>query len=102
MQNFGIIIQELPFQYLGVPIFKGHNKKIYYNDMIHKMEKLLSIWDHKNMNHGGRITLINSILNAMPIYRMQTLKFPSAVLDRIGKICNKFFWGSNEHGKKNH
>lgn len=46
--------------------------------------------------------MIQSILQAMPVYRMQTAKFPNVVLDKMGKICNKFFWGSNDQEKKIH
>lgn len=47
VQRFGINIQELPFVYLGVPIFKGHNKKAYFDDMVHNMDKHLNNWYHK-------------------------------------------------------
>lgn len=102
VQEFGLQIKGLPFKYLEVPVFQGHIKKSYFDGMIQKMEDYIDIWYHKHLNYGGRVVLINSVLNAVSIYKMHTMKFPNSVLEKINRICNKFFWGTTNQSKKIH
>jgi len=45
---------------------------------------------------GGRITLINSVLAALPIYLLSFFKIPKKVVHKIVSIQRKFLWGGQQ------
>ncbi|KAL2223667.1 UNVERIFIED_CONTAM: hypothetical protein Sindi_3080900, partial [Sesamum indicum] len=51
-------------------------------------------WAMTNLSHGGRLALIRSVLQAMPLHLLQVIHPPKSVLITIERIFNGFFWGS--------
>jgi hypothetical protein len=49
---------------------------------------------------GGRIVLLNSVLNSIPIFYLSFLKLPTHVWRKIVKIQRDFLWGGVGGGKK--
>ena len=49
---------------------------------------------------GGKITLINSILNALPIYLLSFFKIPHRVAHRLVSLQRNFLWGGDHEHKK--
>ena len=49
---------------------------------------------------GGKITLINSVLNALPIYLLSFFKIPQKVINRLVKLQRNFLWGGDQDNKK--
>lgn len=66
------------------------------------VEGKISYWFLKELNHAGRIHLISSILNSIPLYTLQVLRTPKATIDRVEKAFNRFLWGSNQSSKRIH
>ena len=60
------------------------------------MENKLSTWKANLLSIGGRVTLINATLSAMPISFMSTFMLPKWLIRKIDKIRRKFLW----HGHK--
>nr|GEV47131.1 hypothetical protein [Tanacetum cinerariifolium] len=67
-------VMHLPFKFLGV------------------MVKTLSI--------GGRLTLLKSVLGAVPIYNMSIYKTPKGVLNEMEMLRNRFFNGADTSENK--
>ncbi|XP_006580765.1 uncharacterized protein LOC114411222 [Glycine soja] len=59
---------ESPFYYLGIPIGANPSSQLVWEPLINKFESKLSKWGQKNISMGGKITLINYVLNALPQY----------------------------------
>ncbi|KAL0349804.1 UNVERIFIED_CONTAM: putative ribonuclease H protein [Sesamum radiatum] len=55
---------------------------------------MLPSWAMANLSHGGRLALIQSVLQATPLYLLQVIHPPKSVLTTIERIFNGFFWGS--------
>lgn len=75
----GCKVVELPIMYLGVPL---HWKKLQLDDrnkLVEKVEKRLQGWKSKLMSLGGRITLLNSVVSAIPLYWLSLYKMPSKI-----------------------
>ena len=49
---------------------------------------------------GGKITLINSVLNAVPIYLLSFFKIPQRVVHRLVALQRNFLWGGDHDHKK--
>lgn len=56
--------------YLGLP-FGDKFKSLYVmNEVLEKMEKKLANWKNQCLSLGVRITLISSVLSAIPTYML--------------------------------
>ena len=52
------------------------------------------------MSLAGCITLAQSVLQAIPMYAMQTINLPRSIKLKIDQLCRCFIWsGSAEHQK---
>ncbi|XP_019255184.1 PREDICTED: uncharacterized protein LOC109233777 [Nicotiana attenuata] len=60
----------LPTVYLGMPLGAKSKSKGIWNGVVDKCEKKLVSWKSQYLYLGGRVTLINSVLDAMPTYMM--------------------------------
>ena len=49
---------------------------------------------------GGKITLINSVLNVVPIYLLSFFKVPQKVVNRLVALQRNFLWGGDHDHKK--
>ena len=49
---------------------------------------------------GGKITLINLVVNALPIYLLSFFKIPQKVINRLVKLQRNFLWGGDQDNKK--
>jgi len=67
---------ETPFCYLGISIGAKPSSSLVWEPLIKKCESKLSKWAQKNISMGGKITLINYVLNAVPIYLLSFFKIP--------------------------
>ena len=95
-------VSQLPFTYLGAPISKGRKKTHLFNPIIDRIKDKLAGWNLKTISQGGRLTLIKSVLCAMPIYILQVVNPPISVWQKIESMCAHFFWGSSSNQKKIH
>ena len=53
----------------------------------------MSAWKANLISLAGRLTLINSVIFALPNYTMQTAVLPLSTCDEIDKKCRSFLWG---------
>lgn len=58
----------LPFTYLGIPKWRKHRKKEFWQKMILKIKKRLSKWKDKYISIVGSVSIIKSVLSNMPLF----------------------------------
>src|SRR2546430_2201133 len=80
-------------KYLGTPLLLRRPTKHTYNDMVEKVTKRLSGWNASTLSLAGRTTLTRAVLQAVPLYTMQTSKIPLSVCDKLDMHCRSFVWG---------
>ncbi|XP_021826059.1 uncharacterized protein LOC110766949 [Prunus avium] len=80
-------------KYLGVPLIHTRVDKTTYQEVIAKVQKRLASWKHHTLSMAGRITLLQSVTAAIPLYTMQTVKLPVSVCDRLDQLNRNFLWG---------
>nr|XP_043633384.1 uncharacterized protein LOC122604565 [Erigeron canadensis] len=93
---------ELLFTYLGVPIRANMNKVKSWDDVIHTVENRLSKWKELSLSIGGRVILIKSVLNSLPMYFLSLFKAPKQVIAKLDAIRKRFLWGSMDEKRKIH
>lgn len=90
----------IPFKYLGLPVGANSRNSSTWQPVIDTMERMLASWKGKHMSLGGRITLINSVLNSLPIYYLSFLRMPRKVLKILVRLQRDFLWGGSVEKRK--
>eukprot|EP00253_Pinus_taeda_P017405 PITA_17405 len=95
---FQIQALESPFKYLGFWLKSNAYKKEDWNWLIEKLETRISHWSFKWLSRAGRLTLIKSVLMAIPVYWAALSWIPKGILEKIRRLCCRFLWaGSKEN-----
>ena len=76
--------------YLGMPFLHTRVSQHAYQTIIDKVERRLSGWHASLLSLAGIITLAQSVLQAIPVYAMQSTSLPTGVKLKIDKACRKF------------
>jgi hypothetical protein len=80
----------VPFKYLGLPVGANLRRISTWEPLIVFLKNRLSSWGRKYISLGGRIVLINSVLNAIPIFFLSFLKMPVSVVKAVVRIQRSF------------
>jgi hypothetical protein len=93
-------IGRTPFKYLGLPVGANPRKMSTWEPMLNVVRRRLGAWGNKYVSLGGRIVLINAVLNAIPTFYLSFLKMPKKVWKELIKIQRVFLWaGLSKHSK---
>ena len=98
-RNMGCSHAMCPFTYLGFPLGDHMNKRSAWKPVIQKIQSRLASWKAKILSRAGRLTLIKSVLNSLPLYYMSMFKMPKAITMEIISIQRKFFWSGANNEK---
>nr|KYP59873.1 Putative ribonuclease H protein At1g65750 family [Cajanus cajan] len=93
-------VGQLQFKHLGLPLGANPRKLSTWKLMLDGLQKRLSFWKHKCLSIEGRVTLINSVLNVMPIHFLSFFKAPNPVIKEIVAIQRDFLWRGVKDGSK--
>jgi len=82
----------------------GDNSKSIeiWDTVFEKCEKKLARWKTQYLSRGGRLTLINSVLDALPTYMMSLFPIPAGVIKRLDRIRRNFLWHGDKEKKGYH
>ncbi|XP_057453066.1 uncharacterized protein LOC130744922 [Lotus japonicus] len=86
-------IGTLPFIYLGSPLGGNPRRLSFWNPVLENMTAKLGLWSSRFLSLSGRLVLIKSVMNAIPLYYMALYKAPKGIIQRIEKIMRRFLWG---------
>ncbi|XP_057415858.1 uncharacterized protein LOC130710563 [Lotus japonicus] len=89
--NFKIC--SLPFIYLGSPLGGNPRHLSLWNPVLENMTAKLGLWSSRFLSLSGRLVLIKSVMNAIPLYYMALYKAPKGVIQRLERIMRRFLWG---------
>jgi mannosylglycoprotein endo-beta-mannosidase len=89
-----------PIKYLGLPLGANTNRLSTWKPVLSTIRAKLSIWKGEFLSMAGRICLIKSILNSLPLYYMSVFTMPKGITKAISSINRCFLWKgtSNSHG----
>ncbi|XP_071687538.1 uncharacterized protein [Rutidosis leptorrhynchoides] len=71
------------------------NKISGWEPVIRKFTKRLSDWKTRMMLIGGRLTLVKSVLNSLPLYFFSLFRAPSCVIKKLESVRRNFFWAGS-------
>lgn len=94
--NFG----QLPFNYLGVPIFKGKPKASHLQSIADRIRLKLNSWHASLLSISGRTLLVKSVIHSMLTHSMAVYSWPVSLLKEIEKWTRNFIWSGNIEKRK--
>lgn len=86
---------QLPIRYLGLPLSLRKPRKSDFQPMIQAVQQRLAGWKANILSYGGRVTLVKSVLSAMPLHYMQVFRIPKGVLKHVDRMRRNFLWRGN-------
>ena len=89
---FGFEVGILPFNYLGVPIFKGRPKVSSLQPIADRVKAKLAAWKASLLSIAGRVQLIKSVIFSMLTHSMSIYSWPISLLKTIEKWIRNFLW----------
>lgn len=98
--KIGCVVLKTPFKYLGSRVGDFMSRIQSWKEVIDSMVSRLSRWKLKTLSIGGRLTLLKSVLGAIPIYHMSIFKVPMKVLQSMESIRARFFNGMEINSRK--
>ncbi|XP_074315635.1 uncharacterized protein LOC141651839 [Silene latifolia] len=93
--KMGCHVLQLPVKYLGIPLGSNPNKISTWDPVVDKVEKRLVSWKIELISKAGRVILIKSVLNSLPLFYMSIFQIPKGVLNQIINLQRRFYWGNN-------
>lgn len=80
----------------------GPVSKRSYHGIIDKVKARPNGWSTSSLSLAGRITLIKSVLSAVPLFVMQSTRIPNGIVDEVERVCRNFLWGHTDSRSKMH
>ncbi|GAU42324.1 hypothetical protein TSUD_25500 [Trifolium subterraneum] len=93
-------VGSLPFMYLGLPVGENPRKDITWKPLLDTLAKRLNDWQNKYVSLGGRVILLNSVLNSIPIFLPIFHEDSCKVWKRTVKLQRQFLWGCTKNESK--
>ncbi|KAI9198283.1 hypothetical protein LWI28_012969 [Acer negundo] len=88
----GMQTGQLPFSYLGVPLFRGKPRKAVLQPIADKILCKFAKWKGKSLSLVGRVTLIKSVITSSFVHSFMIYKWPSSLLSLINRKLRNFLW----------
>ena len=97
---------EFPIQWSNDPIHSlgiwistdiEESIRLNYSPLILKVQTVLSQWQHRNLSLMGKVTVVNTLVASLFVYKMTVLpNMPECMLKQFDNIIRNFLW----NGKK--
>jgi len=61
-------LMELHFTYLGLPVGGNPSRCSFWEPVLSKIKKRLSVWKGRSLSFAGRVCLIKYVINVIPLF----------------------------------
>ena len=89
-------------RYFGLPIMVGRAKKREFQAIKDRIWKRLKGWQSKLLSVAGKAVLIQTMVQAIPVYVMSCVKLPKGFVQDLNMIIARFWWGNGREKKGIH
>ncbi|KAK2637372.1 hypothetical protein Ddye_032164 [Dipteronia dyeriana] len=92
----------LPITYLGLKLVGCPGSKIFWTEVLQRLENHLAPWKKSFLNKSGRLVLIKVVMSSIPIYFMSMFKIPVGIAIRVESLQRSFFFGDGGEKRRIH
>lgn len=100
VQQFGFIIEAVPFKYLEIPLSTKKLTLLQWQPLIDKIIASISSWTAKKLFYAMRVQLVQLVLIGIQAYQSQIFPIPSKVLKAIDAYRRSYIWSSTNTNTK--
>ncbi|KAG5600121.1 hypothetical protein H5410_031491 [Solanum commersonii] len=75
---------------VGMPSGNKHRDLEIWDGVVEKTQKKLAMWKSQYLSLGGRLILINVVLDSLPTYVIALFLIPSEVVQKLDKLRRDF------------
>jgi hypothetical protein len=93
-------IGSLPFNYLGIPLFKGKPKVSWLQPIADKIHAKLSAWKASLLSMAGRVQLVKDVIQSMLLYSITIYSWPVFLIKQVEKAVKNFIWSGDVDKRK--
>ena len=90
--QLGCPVVQLPITYLGIPLSTRRPSAAQLQPLVDTVAARLPTWKAWLMNKAGRLALVKSVLNAIPVHQLLAFAPPKKTLKQLAKIQRGFLW----------
>lgn len=87
-------------KYLGIPEHFGRKKSDMFTFVVDKIKQRAAGWSTRYLSLAGKLTLLKSVLSAIPNHPMQCFKLPQSLCRRIQSAFTRFWWDASPETRK--
>ncbi|WVZ55170.1 hypothetical protein U9M48_005869 [Paspalum notatum var. saurae] len=102
MQPFPCQIKSFPCTYIGLPLSCRPLRKVDFQSVIDKLAAKLATWKGRSLDKSSRLTLVNSVLSAMPVHFLTVFPLKKWAIKKIDKIRRSFLWRGAQEANGGH
>ena len=74
-----------PIKYLGLPLTVKRLKRVDFQPLVDKALSKLNLWNGRQINPAGRLTLVKAVLTSQAVYFLTSLRAPKETLKDIDR-----------------
>lgn len=100
--SFGVSPLNFPFTYLGLPIRANIRLAKNWRPIVEKFKLKLLNWKASTLSFEGRLTLVKSILDSLPLFYLSLFKAPDKIINNLESIRRKFLWRGKDNNRIMH
>lgn len=100
LQILGCLAASLPSTYLGLPLIVKEVTQDFWNSILERTQRKLAGWKGKFLSNAGKMQLMASMLQGIPIYFLSLFKIRGYMADKLEKIHRTFLWVGSEEKKR--
>lgn len=93
-------VGNLPFKFLGIPVAANPRRTSTWDPIALALKKKIQSWKGRFLSIGERITIINLMLNSLPLHFLSFYRAPEKVVKSFEAIQRRFLWGGCEDSKE--
>lgn len=87
-------------KYLGLSEHFGRKKRDLFTSIVERIRLRAKGYSTRHLSTAGKMTLLKSVLSAIPNHSMQCFKLPQSLCKRIQSELTRFWWDSNTGTRK--
>ncbi|KAK1291395.1 hypothetical protein QJS10_CPB17g01214 [Acorus calamus] len=90
------------WKYLGVPVLGERSRRARYSFVVDRVKQHIQGWKSQQLTMAGRLLLIKSVLNALPIHLLHATTLPLSTIHDIEQATRSFLWSGEARRRSVH
>lgn len=87
-------------KYLGLPELFTRKKRDLFSSIVERIKIRAASWSTRRLSAAGKLTMLKSVLSAVPTYSMSCFPLPVGLCDQIQSALTCFWWDDDPSTRK--